>query len=80
MGRKNLQIIIAFLLLVSVSGGGLNKPILVEKEVTTEIKIKQLDKDELQRVLEECIEKINSLEDRVILLEGKVRTLELGQE
>lgn len=80
MGRKNLQIVIALLVLVSVSIGGLNKPILVEKEVTTEIKIKQLDKDELQRILEGCVEKINNLEDRVISLEGKVRTLESGQE
>jgi len=48
----------------------IERPILTEKDVKTEIVIKQLDKDDLQRLFEKMTDNINELEKRVADLEN----------
>lgn len=77
MVRKLIKIFASVLLLaVIVSSADLPRPVIIEKEVTTEVKINMLDKDEVQRTLENLVNKVNELQKEVDGLKARVTELD----
>ena len=71
MARQAVRTIVLILTLASIQPvKAIERPILTEKDVKTEIVIKQLDKDDLQRLFEKMTDNINELEKRVADLEN----------
>lgn len=55
-------------------------PLVSDKTVTRADTLKIVGKDEQQRIVNQLVERIQKLEDRIFVLEAEVRTLKIDVE